>query len=126
MVGVAGKTGRHKNRSNQWIAGKERLRTDEAFSFKPKLELINAIKADMEKRQISKTEWLDLAANRMIEQDATAEIAISEVLQDAITTSIGLKQAAIRSEKKKPANRRDQALINKWEAEIEQLENFLS
>jgi hypothetical protein len=125
MVGVKGRTGRHNNRSNQWIAGAERSRTDEVFAFKPKLEVVEAIKTDMQERQLSKTEWLDLAASRMIEQGTTAEIAVSEVLQDAIATSIGLKQAAIRAEKKKPANRRDQELINKWEAQVQELENLL-
>lgn len=129
MAGVKGKTGRHNNRSNQWMNGKERLRTDEAFSFKPKLDIVDAIKADMEQRQLSKTEWLDLAASKMFElpnnTEAAISLLISPVLRDAIATVIGLKQAAIRTEKKKKLNQRDQALIDKWEAEVQELESLL-
>lgn len=56
------KAGRHANRSNQWIAGTcKPKRSKEVFCFKPRLEVIEAIKGDMESRGLSKSEWLDEA-----------------------------------------------------------------
>lgn len=129
MTGVKGKTGTHKNRSNQWLAGTTaRIRTDEVFSFKPKIEVIEAIKTDIEQRQISKTEWLDMAVESMLggqtpEETSERSAGLPEVAREAIATSIQLKDAAIRREKK--AKTPDKEAIAQWQAEIEELEALL-
>jgi len=138
MTGVKGKTGTHKNRSNQWLAGSaSRIRTDEVFSFKPKIEVIEAVKSDIEQRGITKTEWLDMAVESMLSIEESTESgeksaglpeiareAISHgLVRDAIATAIQLKEAAISREKK--AKRPDEGAIAKWQSEIEELEALL-
>lgn len=67
MAAKKGRTGKHKNRSNQYIAGTaQKERTDKAIGFKPKLEIYEAMVADMERRGMSATQWLDLAAETLL------------------------------------------------------------
>lgn len=129
MTGVRGKTGTHKNRSNQWLSGSAaRIRTDEVFSFKPRIEVIEVIKTDIEQRGISKTEWLDMAVESMLGGQIPAETSeksagLPEVAREAIATAIQLKDAAIRREKK--AKKPNEEAIAKWQAEVEELEALL-
>jgi hypothetical protein len=128
MTGVRGKTGTHGNRSNQWMAGTvERSRTDEVFAFKPKLSVIDLIKQDIEQRQVTKTEWLDMAVESFLgggEGEKAEETELDNPLvQDAIATSIELKRTAISREKK--AKRPDEEAIARWQSQIEELEAWL-
>lgn len=137
MPGGKGKTGRHTNRSNQWLKGTAtRERTDEVFAFKPKLTVIDAIHADLEQREISKTEWLDLAVECLlgigesgedgeeVEGEKLPEIGLNHSLvQEALSDSLEKKRIAIARERKQ--KRPDKGLIEQWEKEIEQLEGFL-
>lgn len=134
MAGVKGKTGRHTNRSNQWLKGTvERSRTDEVFAFKPKLGVYEAIKQDIEQREISKTEWLDMAVEAFLggtsnvagEPDQAEEETsdINPLAQEAIAFFLESKRVAVARERK--AKRPDKGLIEQWEKEIEQLESML-
>lgn len=129
MTGVKGKTGTHRNRSNQWLSGSaSRIRTDEVFSFKPKIEVIEAIKSDIEQRGITKTEWLDMAVESMLggeilEETEEKSAGLPLVAREAISTAIQLKEAAIRREKK--LKNPSEEAIAQWQAEIEQLEALL-
>lgn len=131
MPGVKGKTGTHTNRSNQWLAGTaSRIRTDEVFSFKPKIEVIEAVKTDIEQRQVTKTEWLDMAVESMLGQGQGQENEdfsrdIPDCLKDAVLIAIAQKDAAIRAEKKKKKSLQDEAQIERWIAQIDELEKFL-
>lgn len=67
MPGKKGRTGTHKNRSNQYLKGTaQKERTDKAIGFKPKLEIYDAMVADMERRGMTATQWLDLAAETLL------------------------------------------------------------
>lgn len=138
MAGVKGKTGRHTNRSNQWLKGTaERSRTDEVFAFKPKLGVYEAIKADIEQREINKTEWLDMAVEAFLggstavtgesqqqEESQQESSDINPLVQEAIAFFLENKRVALRRERKqKPP---DKGLIEQWEKEIEELEAMLS
>lgn len=125
MTGVKGKTGTHTNRSNQWVAGTAtRIRTDEVFSFKPKIEVIEAIKTDIEQTGITKTEWLDAAVEAKLGRTESSENqGLPDPVRDAIATAIGLKTVAISRERKNKIP--DEKAIAQWEAEIEELENYL-
>lgn len=143
MPGTKGKTGRHTNRSNQWLAGTaERQRTDEVFAFKPKLSVIEAVKSDLQEREISKTEWLDMAVESLLGiaasseserevqphcrgDDELPEIGFNHPLvQEALSDSLEKKRIAIARERKQ--KRPDKGLIEQWEKEIEELEVILS
>ena len=92
------------------------------------------IKADMEARGLTKQQWCDEAVACLLglgddegegENDEQLVGVDHPLIQDAIATSIGLKRAAIRTEQKK-GKRQDQALIEKWQSEIEKLEVILA
>ncbi len=121
MAGKKGKTGRHTNRSNQWLAGTAtRIRADEVFSFKPKIEVYDQVKKDIEAKGMTKSEWCDLVVERFFEDNQISH----PLVQDAISDSIAQKQAALAKEKK--SKRPDQELIDRWQGEIEELERLCS
>jgi hypothetical protein len=126
MAGKKGKTGIHTNRSNQWLKGTtERSRTDEVFAFKPQLSVIQAIKADIEERQITKTQWLDMAVECQlgIKSDGVETGLNHPLIQEALSDSLEKKRIAIARERKQ--KRPNQKLIEVWEKEIKELESFL-
>jgi hypothetical protein len=91
------------------------------------------VSEDMAHRQLSKQQWGDEATALMlglaIPIDVRGKICSASLsdslLKDVIETAIASKQAAIRAERKKKASQRDQALIGKWIAEIDELKLIL-
>jgi hypothetical protein len=129
---------KHK-RENQWTKGTaEVIREPEVFAFKVSKELYPRVKAEIEERGISKQQFVDglLACyydddegeaieGDFVQNEGQREVKseLSPLVRDAIATSIEIKQAALRSEKK--SKRPNQGLIEKWESQIEELENLL-
>lgn len=131
-MGRPRKDGQPTQHGNRYTAGVvTRERVDKVVAFKPKVEVADALFADMEARQMTATQWLDMAvAKLLLEGDSELNEGqpqkvkeLSPVLRDAIATSIQLKEAAISREKK--AKRPDEEAIAKWQAEIEELETLL-
>lgn len=76
MAGKVGRTGTHKNRSNQWLAGTaQRERVDKVVGFKPRVEVYAQIQADMELRGMGVTEWLDMVVESYL---ALLDVSIPE------------------------------------------------
>lgn len=135
MAGVKGQANPSKHkRINGWVTGTQTVVRDvETISFRPLKGLGEKIKADMEARGIaSKQQWCDEAVACLLgleEQEdsgSESEVSISNPLvEDAIRQAIASKQAAIRAERKKKPSHQDQALIESWEKEVEELERFL-
>lgn len=129
MAGVKGKTGTHANRSNQWLAGTaQKERSDEPFAFKPRLSIAAAIKADMERLGLTKTEWLDMATESFLGVSETEpeseETGLNHpLIQEALSDSLEKKRIAIARERK--AKRPNQKMIEAWEKEIIELETML-
>lgn len=133
-MGRPRKDGQPTQHGNRYTAGVvTRERVDKVVAFKPKVEVADALFADMEARQMTATQWLDMAvAKLLLEGDSELNEGqreesgeLSPVLRDAIAIAIATKQAALRSEKKKKPGQRDQAQIEKWESQIEELEAYL-
>lgn len=83
MAGKAGRTGTHKNRSNRWLAGTaQRERVDKVLGFKPRIEVYAQIQADMERRNMGVTEWLDMVVESYLAL-TDGEIPESEVVDEA-------------------------------------------
>lgn len=136
MAGIKGQRNPSKHRrENQWTKGTaEVIRESEVFAFKVSKELYPRVKAEIEERGISKQAFVDdLLACYYGEDEGDTEgdslenegqrLELSPVLRDAIETSIEIKQAALRAEKK--SKRPNQGLIEKWESQIEELEKLL-
>lgn len=65
VTGQRGRTGTHKNRSNQWLKGTaQRERVDKVVAFKPKVEVYALIQEDMERLGMNQTEWLDMVVKK--------------------------------------------------------------
>lgn len=65
MAGKEGRTGTHKNRSNQWLKGTaQRERVDKVVGFKPKVETYAQMQAEMEELGMGQTEWLDMVVRK--------------------------------------------------------------
>lgn len=78
MSAKKGRTGTHKNRSNQYIKGTaQRERVNKAIGFKPKLEIYEAMVADMERRGMTSTQWLDMVIASFLEEIENEAIAPS-------------------------------------------------
>lgn len=124
-----GQPTQHGNRYTAGVVGRERV--DKVVAFKPRIEVADALFADMEQRQLTPTQWMDWAVEQVLSEDDSVlqegqreEVReLSPVLRDAIATSIELKKAAIAREKK--SKRPDEEAIARWEAQIQELEAWL-
>lgn len=80
MAGKEGRTGTHKNRSNQYIKGTaQRRRVDKVVGVKPKLEVYGQMLADMERRGVSQSEWLDMAIENFLAKSITESFTESNL-----------------------------------------------
>jgi hypothetical protein len=119
----------HK-RSNGWVAGtKEVVRESWIIGFRPEKGMGQLINADMEAKGLNKQQWCDVLVKKYFAPAEKVEVQRSSdsfsLLREAIEIAIASKQAAIRAERKKKASQRDQALIGKWIAEIDELKLIL-
>jgi hypothetical protein len=129
MVGVKGQKNpsTHK-RSNGWVAGtKEIARESWIIGFRPEKGMGQLINADMEAKGLNKQQWCDVIVKKYFAPAEKVEVqrTSDSLLREAIEIAIAFKQAAIRAERKKKASQRDQALIGKWTAEIDELKLIL-
>lgn len=124
-----GSSDKYGNRYTTGVVEKERV--DRVVAFKPKIEIADALFADMEARKMTPTQWLDMVAEKVLrggdlvqnEERRVETGELSPVLRDAILIAIAQKEAALRAEKKQ--KRPDQAQIERWESQIEELEALL-
>ncbi len=120
----------HGNRYTAKVV--ERERVNRVLAFKPKIAIATALFRDMEERGMTVTQWLDMAVEQFLFTEYTNTEAgnslekqpVSPVVEDAIWIAIAQKQAALRTEKKN--KHPDQARIEKWEREINELESLLN
>lgn len=80
MSAKKGRTGTHKNRSNQYIKGTaQKERTDKVIAFKPRLETYEAIQEEMRSLGMSTTEWLDMVVEKHFDRDHSLEKSMSMI-----------------------------------------------
>ncbi|NEP02046.1 MAG: hypothetical protein F6K58_25990 [Symploca sp. SIO2E9] len=122
MSGVKGQKNPSKHkRLNRYSAGTvQPIRDPQTIAFRPLRGLSERIQADISSRGITKQAWCDEAVNLMLNQDHNL---LSPLVLDAINLAIVQKEAAVAREKKQKHS--DQALIEKWTKEVEQLKSIL-
>ena len=70
MPGVKGRSGKHSNRSNQWIAGtKQRTRARTTFGYRPSIDLYDKIEEDIKTKGVTTSQWFDLVVKKYFEKE---------------------------------------------------------